>query len=189
VITPGTHQLLAGLFAYDYLGNHSLKGVSEPVEAWIVEQEENTESRFQAIRSQRMTPLVGRVEEMEILAQRSDRTRRSEGQVVLITGEPGIGKSRVVETLAENLSSEGFVILRFQCSPHHKNSAFYPVIDHLERAVGMTRADTNSEKIQKLIAKFKTNNPADIPLLADLMSIPTDNSYPSMSLSPQQHKE
>jgi len=139
-----------------------------------------------------MTPLVGRDEEIDLLLRRWELAKAGHGQVVLISGEPGIGKSRIAETILERLSNEPYTRLRYFCSPHHQDSALYPTITQLERAAGFRREDTAEQRLDKLEALLRraTNDPAEaLPLLAALLSIPVADRYPSLDLSPQKQKE
>ena len=149
------------------------------------------ESRFEALRTA-TTPLVGRDEEVDLLLRRWEQAKRGDGWVVLISGEPGIGKSRIAETIVERLGSEPHTRLRYFCSPHHQDSAFYPSIAQLERAAGFRREDTAEQRLAKLEAVLAqgTNDLSEaIPLLADLLSIPTGDRYPPLDLTPQKRKE
>ena len=138
------------------------------------------ESRFEALRTA-TTPLVGRDEEIELLMRRWEQAKSGDGCVVLIAGEPGIGKSRIAETIVERLGSEPHTRLRYFCSPHHQDSALYPSITQLERAAGFRREDTAEQRLAKLEAVLAqgTNDLSEVvPLLADLLSIPTGDRYP-----------
>ena len=144
----------------DRSGGAELKGISEPVHAWRVERALATESRFDAHRGSDLTPLVGREEELDLLLRRWSQAKDGEGQVVLLSGEPGIGKSRILNALRERLEAEGVRALRFQCSPYYVNSAFWPIIDNFERALKFTRDETTDAKLDKLEALIVTQQPA-----------------------------
>ena len=149
------------------------------------------ESRFEALRTA-TTPLVGRDEEVDLLLRRWEQAKRGDGCVVLISGEPGIGKSRIAQTIVERLGSEPHSRLRYFCSPHHQDSALYPSIAQLERAAGFRREDTAEQRLAKLEAVLAqgTNDLSEVvPLLADLLSIPTGDRYPPLNLTPQKRKE
>jgi hypothetical protein len=151
VIAASTRRLTGGLFDYRDLGTTALKGFAENVPAWRVLGASAIESRFEAMRTA-MTPLVGRDEEIDLLLRRWVQAKGGDGQVVLITGEPGIGKSRIAQSVVERLSGEPHTRLRYFCSPHHQDSALYPSIAQLERAAGFRRDDTDDQRLDKLEA-------------------------------------
>jgi tetratricopeptide (TPR) repeat protein len=191
VIAAATRGLTGGLFDYRNLGTHAVKGFAENVRAWQVVGLGAVESRFEALRSA-TTPLVGRAEEVELLLRRWEQAKAGDGQVVLISGEPGIGKSRIAQTIVERPSSEPHTRLRYFCSPHHQDSALYPSITQLERAAGFRREDTAEQRLAKLeaVLALGTNDLGEaVSLLADLLSIPTGDRYPPLSLTPQKRKE
>jgi class 3 adenylate cyclase/tetratricopeptide (TPR) repeat protein len=191
VIDGNTRRLLGHLFEYRPLGPLSVKGFDTPVAVWQVTQVGAVDSRFEALRTT-TTPLIGRNEEIDLIARRWEQVKRGEGCVVLLSGEPGIGKSRIAQTILERLSGEAHTRLRYFCSPHHQDSALYPSITQLERAAGFRRDDSGERRLDKLEAVVMqgTNDLSDaIPLLADLLSIPTGDRYPALNLSPQKRKE
>jgi class 3 adenylate cyclase len=146
VIGPSTRRLTGGLFDYEDLGAVEIKGFAMPVTAARVLRESAVEGRFAALRATR-TPLVGRDEELAMLERRWQQAKSGEGCVVLVSGEPGIGKSRLAQTLLERLSGEPHTRLRFFCSPHHQDHALYPTITHLERAASFRREDTAAQRL------------------------------------------
>jgi class 3 adenylate cyclase/predicted ATPase len=191
VISASTRRLIGGLFEYRDLGTVRLKGFAENVPAWQVTGLGAAESRFEALRTA-STPLVGRDEEIDLLMRRWEQAKAGDGQVVLISGEPGIGKSRIVQALMERISGEPHTRLRYFCSPHHQDSAFYPSIAQLERAAAFRREDTPTERLMKLesVLGQGTDDLAEaVPLLADLLSIPTGDRYQPLNLTPQQRKQ
>ena len=191
VIGPATRRLLGSLFDYNDLGAIEVKGFDKSVNAYQVVRQSTTDSRFEALRAS-TTPLVGRDEEIELLLRRWAQAKGGDGQVVLICGEPGIGKSRITQTLVERVAGEPHTRLRYFCSPHHQDSALYPSITQLERAASFRREDTDAERLEKLEAVLAqgTNDLSEaLPLLADLLSIPIGDRYPPLNLTPQKRKE
>jgi predicted ATPase/class 3 adenylate cyclase len=191
VIAESTRKLVGNLFDLANLGAKDLKGVSGPVQAWAALRPSSVESRFEALRTA-TTPLVGREEEVDLLLRRWEEAKRGDGCVVLIAGEPGIGKSRIAQTVVERLGGEPHTRLRYFCSPHHQDSALYPSIAQLERAAGFRREDKVEQRLAKLEAVLTqgTNDLSEaVPLLADLLSIPAGDRYPQLNLTPQKRKE
>ena len=152
LVAESTRRLVGDLFDYRDLGAVAVKGLAEPVLGWQVLSESTVENRFEALRSATLTPLVGRDEEVELLLRRWARAKDGEGQIVLISGEAGIGKSRIAAALQERLEPERPIRLRYFCSPHRRDSALYPIIAQLERAAGFSREDTPATKLDKLAA-------------------------------------
>jgi len=191
IIDHNTRRLLGELFEYRALGLVSIKGFGDPVAVWHVTGASVVDSRFEALRTA-TTPLVGREEEIDLLMRRWQQAKCGDGCVVLISGEPGIGKSRIAQTVLERLSGEPHTTLRLFCSPHHQDSALYPSITQLEHAAGFQRDDPAEQRLDKLEAVLarSTNDLAEcVPLFADLLSIPTGDRYPSLKLTPQKRKE
>ena len=188
IIAASTRQQIGELFDLEALGPQQLAGFAEPQRAWRVLGESGEVSRFEALRSE-TTPLVGRDEEVELLLRRWEQTKMGEGRVVLISGEPGIGKSRLTAALHERIQTLPHTRWRYFCSPHHQDSALYPFIIQLERAAGFARDDTAETKLGKLRALFvrATQDDNDISLLTELMSLPS--SAAELNLSPQRKRE
>ena len=192
MIAASTRRLTGGLFEYRDLGSVALKGFAESVPAWQALGASAAESRFEAFHPAGLMPLVGREEELALLLRRWEQAKNGEGQVVLLSGEPGIGKSRIGQTILERLSGERHTRLRYFCSPHHQDSALYPTITQLERAAGFRREDTDERRLDKLesVLALGTNDLSEaVPLLAALLSIPTGDRYPPLKFSPQKLKE
>jgi class 3 adenylate cyclase len=188
VIGKATRRQIGGLFDLEDLGSQQLAGFGEPQHAWRVLGESDEVSRFEALRSG-TTPLVGRDEEVELLTRRWQQAKTGEGRVVLISGEPGIGKSRLTAALSERIEDEPHTRVRYFCSPHHQDSALYPFIAQLERAARFARDDTVEEKLGKLRALLApgTRDDDDIVLLSELLSLPS--SAADLNLSPQRKHE
>jgi class 3 adenylate cyclase/predicted negative regulator of RcsB-dependent stress response/DNA polymerase III delta prime subunit len=188
VIAEATRRQVGGLFDLADLGPQALAGFAEPQPAWRVIGESGMLSRFEALRSG-TTPLVGRDEEVELLTRRWQQAKSGEGRVVLISGEPGIGKSRLTVALSEHIEAEPHTRLRYFCSPHHQDSALYPFIAQLERAAGFARDDTVDAKLGKLrtLLAPAARDDDDIALLSELLSLPS--SAADLNLSPQRKRE
>jgi class 3 adenylate cyclase/predicted negative regulator of RcsB-dependent stress response/DNA polymerase III delta prime subunit len=188
VIAEATRRQVGRLFDLVDLGPQALAGFAEPQPAWRVIGESGMLSRFEALRSG-TTPLVGRDEEVELLTRRWQQAKSGEGRVVLISGEPGIGKSRLTVALSEHIEAEPHTRLRYFCSPHHQDSALYPFIAQLERAAGFARDDTVDAKLGKLrtLLAPAARDDDDIALLSELLSLPS--SAADLNLSPQRKRE
>jgi len=190
VIDEGTRTQIGALFDLIELGPQQLRGFSEPHHAWRVLVENPSLGRFEALRS-RATPLIGRAEDLDLLSRRWAQARAGGGRVVLISGEPGVGKSRLAETLAQRIRAERHLRLDYFCSPHHQDSALFPVIAHMERAAGFARDDTTRRKLVKLEAYLASIGLAaeDIALIAELHCLPSAGLAPPLNVSPQRRKE
>ncbi|MBV8400219.1 MAG: AAA family ATPase, partial [Acetobacteraceae bacterium] len=176
LIAPTTRALTGGLFDYDSLGPQTLKGLPASVTAWRVLGESAGASRFEALRGAVLAPLVGREEELALLLRRWEQAQAGDGKVVLISGEPGIGKSRLIHALQGAITGQPHTELRYFCSPHHQDSALHPVIAQLEHAAGLTREDSSEAKLSKLeavLAQYNLTAEA-VSLVAELLSITTD---------------
>jgi len=191
VIAEGTRRLLGNLFELEDLGPKDLKGIAGPVQAWAALRASSAEGRFEALHATDLTALVGREEELELLLLRWERAKADAGQVVLLSGEAGIGKSRLTAALLERLGSEPHTRLRYFCSPQHTDSALYPIIGHVERAAGLERDDPSVAKLDKLDAVFARNSTAieDVALFAEMLSLPNDGRYPALDPDPSRRRQ
>lgn len=189
LVAQSTRELAGGLFEYADQGARELKGFREPVGAWRVLRTSGVESRFDAAHSRSLTPLVGRHRELDLLLRLWQRARHGEGQVVLLAGEAGIGKSRLAQALCERIVHSLHLRLRFQCSPYHTNSALHPFIQQLERQADFRRGDSPGEKLDKLESLLAPQAVEMAPLLAALLSVPAGGRYPALQMTPQQLKE
>ncbi len=190
VIDAATRRQIGGLFECQGLGTVELKGLPVAVPAWQVLSENRTLGQFEALRSG-ATPLVGRDEEMELLLRRWAQAKAGNGRVVLISAEPGVGKSRLAAALAERIASEPHTRLRYFCSPHHQDSALYPVIAQMERAAGFRHADGPAARLAKLQTLLAPTAPPveDVALIAELHSLPSVDLAPPLDVTPQRKKD
>jgi len=190
-IEPTTWRLIGNLFDCRDLGALDTNSDPEPIRRWQVLGESVVASRFEALRGSELTPLVGRDEEIDLLLRRWARAKAGEGQIILVSGEAGLGKSRITAALEERLYAEPHLRLRYFCSPYHQDSALFPVVDQLGRAAGFARDDPPASKLQKLEALLARTAPPDedVAFLADLMSLPAAERHPLPNLSPQRKKE
>jgi class 3 adenylate cyclase/predicted ATPase len=191
VIAEGTRKLLGNLFELQDLGAHDLKGIAVPVRAWAALRPSSMESRFEAMHAGGLTALVGREEEFELLLRRWQKAKDGEGQVVLLSGEAGIGKSRLTAALLEDIAREPHTRLRYFCSPQHTDSALYPIIDQMERAAGLMHDDAPQGKLDKLHAVLAqtATSPQEAALFAEMLSLPNDGRYPALDLAAQQRRQ
>jgi hypothetical protein len=186
-----TRRLIAGLFECQDLGPQTLKGISTPLSLYRVSGESAAQSRFEVAISAGLTPFIGREHEVELLQERWERAKQGSGQVVLLSGEPGIGKSRLVQEFKERFAHEGATRIEFRCSPYHQNSAFYPIIEHLQRLLHL-REDVPAVKLEKLqhtLRHYRFSQSDTAPLLATLLSLPHPEGSPPITGSPQKQKE
>jgi class 3 adenylate cyclase/predicted ATPase len=191
VISESTRRLLGDIFELEDLGARNLKGIAAPVQAWAVVRPSSSRSRFDALHPLGMTVLVGREEETDLLQRRWSRATGGEGQVVLLSGEAGIGKSRLAAAIMELLRGEPHMRLRFFCSPQHTNSALHPAVGQMERAAGLARDDALPTKLDKLdvLLRQASTSAEDAALLAEMLSLPNDGRYPRLELTPRQRRE
>jgi class 3 adenylate cyclase len=191
VIAESTRKLIGNLFDLEDLGAQDLKGIAGPARAWAVLRASSAEGRFEAIHATGLTDLVGREEELDLLLRRWSKAKTGEGQVVLLSGEAGIGKSRLTAALLERLASEPNTRLRYFCSPQHTDSALYPIISQMERAAGFAHDDTGQAKLDKLDAVLAQSlTPRqDAALFSEMLSLTNDGRYPIIELAPQQWRQ
>jgi class 3 adenylate cyclase/predicted ATPase len=191
VIAEGTRRLLGNLFELQDLGARDLKGIARPARAWAALRPSSVESRFEALRAMGLTALVGREEEIESLLLHWSRVKSGEGQVVLLEGDPGIGKSRLTDVLLERLAAEPHTRLRYFCSPQHTDSALFPIIGQMQRATGLALDDARGARLDKLdalLAQTSTTS-EDAALIAEMLSLPNDGRYPALDLAPQDRRQ
>ncbi|MBI3304473.1 MAG: AAA family ATPase, partial [Deltaproteobacteria bacterium] len=191
VLSSATYRLIAGYFACQALGAHALKGLTQPLEVYRVLGETGAQSRFEIAVTTGLTPLVGREQEVGLLLERWERAKEGSGQVVLLSGEAGIGKSRLVQVLKERAAGEPHARLECRCSPYYQNSALYPVIDLLQRVLRFTREDSSEEKLGKLerwLESYGFDLKDTVPLFASLLSFPSSR-FSLPVLTPQKQKE
>jgi class 3 adenylate cyclase/predicted ATPase len=191
VIAEGTRRLLGNLFELQDLGPKDLKGIAGPARASAALRGSSVEGRFEALHASGLTALVGREEEFELLLRRWSRAKTGEGQVVLLSGEAGIGKSRLTAALLERLAPEPHTRLRYFCSPQHTDSAFYPIIGQIERAAGFTHDDTPQSRLDRLDAMLARSSTSirDAALFAEMLSLPNDGRYPALEMDPPQRRQ
>jgi class 3 adenylate cyclase len=191
VVDRSTRRLIRELFDCRDLGLIEMTGIAEPVHAWQVLKPRNVESRFEALHGGGLTELVGREEELELLLRRWSKAKAGEGQVVLLSGEPGIGKSRLAAALSDRLASEPHTRLRYFCSLQYTDSALYPIINLMERTAGFAHDDSALAKLDKLDALLAQSftSPQDAAVLAEMLSLPNDGRYPKVELTAQQRRQ
>ena len=191
VIAESTRKLLGNLFDLEGLGAKEVKGIAGPVRVWKALGASSVDSRFEALHATGVTALVGREEEFELLLRRWSRAKSGEGQVVLLSGEAGIGKSRLTAAMLERLAAEPHTRLRYFCSPQHTDSALYPIIGQMERAAGLAHDDTPHARLDKLDALLTQTSTSieDAALFAEMLSLPNDGRYPALAFTPEQGRQ
>ena len=191
VIAEGTRRLLGNLFELRDLGARDLKGIAGPARAWAALRASSAESRFEALHATGLIALVGREEEFDLLLRRWSKAKTGEGQVVLLSGEAGIGKSRLTAALLERLTGEPHTKLRYFCSPQHTDSALHPITGQMERAAGLAHDDAPKARLDKLDAVLaRTSTSVEDPaLFAEMLSLPNDGRYPALDLTPPQRRQ
>jgi class 3 adenylate cyclase/tetratricopeptide (TPR) repeat protein len=192
VIGSSTERLIEGLFVCEDLGPQTLKGISQPITAYVVRGETGAHTRFEAKARHGLTPLVGRREEINLLVARWQQAKQGEGQVVLLSGEAGVGKSRILQAFQGGVEKELRNRVLYFCSPYHRDTPFYPLIDQTQRALRFEKNDSAEQKLDKLDAAFTYLGlpvKAVAPLFALLLGLPTDKRYGTLSLSPEDVKK
>jgi class 3 adenylate cyclase/predicted ATPase len=191
VVAETTRRLVGDLFIFQDLGLRELKGIAGPIRAWAVLQPNSVASRFEALHATGMTALVGREKQIDLLLQCWRKAKKGKGQVVLLSGEAGIGKSRLTATVMELLAKEQHTRLRYFCSPQHTNSAFHPIVGQMERAAAFARGDTLNTKLDKLdaILRRSATSVSDTALIAEMLSLPNDGRYPLLDLDPRLRRQ
>jgi class 3 adenylate cyclase/predicted ATPase len=191
VIAEATRKLLGNLFELQDLGTRDLKGIAGPTRVWAALRASSVASRFEALHATGLTALVGREEESELLLRRWARAKAGEGQVVLLSGEAGIGKSRLTAALLERLAAEPHTRLRYFCSPQHMDSALYPIIGQMERAAGLTHDDKPQTRLDKLDAVLALSSTSiqHAALFAEMLSLANDGRYPTLELTPEERRQ
>jgi class 3 adenylate cyclase len=191
VISAATARLVEGYFVWEALGEHQLPGATSSMEVYRVLHESGVQTRFEVMATRGLTPLVGREPEVGLLLERWALAREGLGQVVLLSGEAGIGKSRLVRVLTERVMEEGAPRVTFRCSPYHTHSALYPVLEHLQQLLHFHREDRPQARLDKLeqgIGVAGLPHAEVVPLFAALLSVPLLERYAPMRLSPEQQK-
>ncbi len=191
VIAEGTRKLIGNLFDLQDLGVTNFKGITGPVRTWAALRASSVASRFEALHATGLTALVGREEELELLQRRWSKAKTGEGHVVLLSGEAGIGKSRLTAALLETIANDPHIRLRYFCSPQHTDSAFYPIIGQIARAAKLAHDDTLQAKLDKLDALLAQTSPSkqDAVLIAELLSLPNDGRYPTLELTREKRRQ
>src|SRR5258708_4061243 len=191
VISDSTRRLVSAAFDFQDLGLQELKGVTEPLQVYRVLSAKNPASRFDAAHAGSLTPLIGRSSEQSLLLDRWQKVKEGEGQVIFLSGIPGVGKSRLLHELKSHIQQEPHVLLHHQCSPYHSQSAFFPVIEQIEQAAQLTAREADADKLAKLKAYLPPSTDSSIDpvlLIANLVSIPLENHLELSGLTPQQIK-
>jgi class 3 adenylate cyclase len=190
-IGDATYQMTSGLFEFEDIGRHPLKGIKEPQQVWLVTAEKSINSRFVA-HAAALTPMVDRTEILEKLKACWDKSILTEGEVVVFTGEPGVGKSRITQELNNKISTKGdYLKIEYQCSPYHTNTALYPVISRLKAASGFEHGESPADqigKLEELIRRSSDDFQRDMPAFVDLLSLPAEDKWPAPNLEPDEKR-
>ena len=191
LISESTRRLVSAAFDFEDVGLQQLKGVTEPIHLYGVLSAKNTASRFEAAHVGSLTPLIGRSSELSLLLDRWQKVKESDGQVIFLSGIPGVGKSRLLHELKSHIQREPHVLLHHQCSPYHSQSAFFPIIEQIEQAAQLTAREADPDKLAKLKAYLPPSTDGSLEpvlLIANLLSIPLENRAELSGLTPQQIK-
>ena len=192
VISDVTAKLVQGLFLCNSMGIHELKGISQPMELFRVIEESSAQTRFDVAASTQLTPLVGRDQEVGLVMDRWEQVEEGQGQVVLVSGEAGIGKSRLLQGIYDGLESRPHWLVVNRCSPYHQNSPLFPIIESLEHWLGFRKGASSGERLQLLerrLEDYSFQITESVPLFAGLLSVPLDDRYPQLNLSPQRQRQ
>ena len=192
VLSAATYRLVQGLFACQELGPQTLEGISTPMAMYRAVGESVAQSRFEVAVQKGLTPLVGRADEFAVLQRSWEHVKAGAGQVILLNGEAGIGKSRLVQEFKEQIEHESMTRIEFRCSPYHQNSAFYPIIDQMQRLLQFAREDASAaklEKLQHMLSSYHFPQADTVSLLAAFLSLPHPADYPALTLTPQKQKQ
>ncbi|KIN76933.1 adenylate/guanylate cyclase domain-containing protein [Sulfitobacter mediterraneus] len=192
VVSGNTRRVIGSMFEWEALGAQELKGFSEPVQAWRVASSRTVENRFEARQGVTPESLVGREHELGLLLERWELAKQGESQIVELSGEAGIGKSRIVRALLDAIADDEHFRLSYNCSPHHTNSAYYPIVRRLEQAAGFLSADDANKKLDKLENLLRLSGQDtsdDAPWFAILLSLPVEARFGKLDLTPQRRRE
>lgn len=191
VISDRTHKLTGGFFDYEDLGRHQLKGIKEPEQAWMVQGESGISNRFEASSESGLSDLVGREEEVALLVNRWSEATEGDGQVAMMSGEAGVGKSRIAKEFRDRIKSDHPAVIMLSCSPFHSNTAFYPLTNCLQSVLGITSTDpieTQTEKMEEFLDKLDLDVQEIAPLIAPITLSAGENPYPEPMGTPDQRK-
>jgi class 3 adenylate cyclase/predicted ATPase len=193
VISASTYRLVQGYFEFQELGEQALRGVSQPLVVYQVLQESSVQSRLEAASSGGLTPLVGRESEVTIFLERWEQVQAGQGQVILLSGEAGIGKSRLLQVVKNHIADTSHTRLECRCSPYYQHTALYPIIDLVERVLHFQRDETHTAKLEKLeraLSQYRLALHETVPLFATLLSLPLPEArYAQLSLTPERQKQ